>query len=184
MAAAAAPAPNPTTPAQAGTRGHLTLLPLELLLLITSHLSPKLTRPSTDPWYFKTTSKPGQFVAHADLLALSRTCKRLHNLFTPELIKILLAVKEENPLEFAVNEAHLGLATRLLEDRHVEATEETLVMWIYGSDKWGAEQEKVREKVVWMLIRLGAGKMLGREWMEMMEEAAEVAGEELKVGDD
>lgn len=47
----------------------------------------------------------------------------------------------------------------------------------------GSEQELVREKVGWVLIRLGAGKMLGREWMDMMEEAAEEAGEVLKVGE-
>lgn len=131
---AAAPTPNLTTPAQTGNRDYLTPLPLELLLLITSHLSPKLTERPTILWRHDT--KPGQFISHADLLALLCTCKALHNIFAPELFKIVLAAKNEDPLDFAVRKAHLGLAMRLLEEGHVEATEERLMKWIGRADTY------------------------------------------------
>ena len=102
------------------------------------------------------------------MLALSRTCKHLHWLLTPELIKDLLAAEESDPLGFAVERVHIGLAVKLLEEKHVEATEERLLRWIENRLLYEGEW-RVKEKIVEALVELGAGKSLGRDWHSMMD---------------
>ena len=157
-------------------RDRLSTVPLEILLMITTHLLPRLSEPEvvhlrpssslTDSWA-QPLEEQYRFFSHPHLLALSSTCKHLHALLAPELLKGLLRAEDIDLLGFAIRRTHLPLAIKLLEDKHVEVTEERLLEWM-GMQFWDNEQEEVREEVVRVLTRLGAGKALGRGWHSMM----------------
>ena len=156
---------------------HLTALPPELLLEITSYLRPQLSK---EPWVFLVPAgmKPGKqsfirpgplhFFSHPDLLALSRTCMRLHRLLTPELVRSLVADPEQgDPLAFAITIGRRDLAAKLLDEGWVEATEKRLVYWTTRIFE-DAYMEDAKKEVVELFAERGLGRRLGREWHAMM----------------
>ena len=150
----------------------LSTLPPELLLMIT-YLPPQISNPVPPPLLeypeFLLPVRPHrQFLGHSSVLAPSRTCKHLHGMLTPELIKDLLAAEESDTLGFAVERVHIGLAVKLLEAKHVEATEGRLLRWIENRPLYQGEW-RAKEKIVEALVELGAGKGLGRDWHSMMD---------------
>ena len=183
------------------TPDRLSTLPTELILLITRHLHPQTaTKDRIETHYVDnppnriengipvqqptgtrikevpTTVTERKFQHHQDLLALSRTCKLLHTLLSPELLAGLVRTARDgvDPLRHAVLRMHLPLAKALLERGYVEATEERLMYCMNGPGEWRQrpwkkweeviQSEKMRQEVVRILVGMGVGKEMMESW--------------------
>lgn len=95
----------------------LSTLPTEVLLMITSNLHPRVhfhLVPKTPacrskrgkPRYSRVT----RFCCHPHVLALSRTCKQLHAVLSPEFFRALMRKEKHDLLEFAMKRGDVRLA--------------------------------------------------------------------------